>query len=422
MPPATLVPAVDRSAVPAAVATAIDRLVEAHPGLDDRLAADEGLVDALIAVVAASRSLTDLCVRDPEAIEQLAALDRRAPFDSGADIDAVKSWKQRELLRIAARDLLGRDDLTAVGSALSAMARDVLAAATRLAGAEDRLAVIGMGKLGGDELNYASDVDVVFVGRTATREAEAAARNAMELAGACFRVDADLRPEGRNGPLVRTLDAYTAYWDTWAQTWEFQALLKARPAAGDAELAERWLAVAQARGWQPPVGLDDPRAVRAMKARAEGEIARQQLSDREVKRGRGGIRDIEFAVQLLQLVHGRDDDTIRSPTTLVALEELGRAGYIDQSDADTFAAAYRFLRDVEHRLQLVEEQQVHAVPADEATRSRLARVMGYRDTPAGTAVQHFDEALRRHQSAARALHEQLFFRPLLDALVGRDTR
>ncbi|MCU1463108.1 MAG: (Glutamate--ammonia-ligase) adenylyltransferase [Acidimicrobiales bacterium] len=422
MPPATLVPAVERSAVPGTVATALDRLVDAHPGLGERLAADESLLDALVAVLAASRSLTDLCVRDAAAIEQLADLDRRASLDASAGRDELRSWKERELLRIAARDLVGRDDLTVVGAALSAMARDVLVAATRLAGAEGRLAVIAMGKLGGDELNYASDVDVMFVGRTATPDDEAAARKVMEVAGACFRVDADLRPEGRNGPLVRTPESYTAYWDAWAQTWEFQALLKARPAAGDARLGEQWLAAAEERVWQRPFRLDDLRAVRAMKARAEGEVARRQLSEREVKRGRGGIRDIEFAVQLLQLVHGREDDTIRSPTTLVALGELGRAGYIDQSDADAFADAYRFLRDVEHRLQLVDEQQVHAVPADDVARTRLARVMGYRDTPAGPALRHFDDALRHHQSAARAIHERLFFRPVLDALVGRDTR
>jgi glutamate-ammonia-ligase adenylyltransferase len=171
--------------------------------------------------------------------------------------------------------------------------------------------------------------------------------------------------------------------------------------------------------WQRPFRLDDLRAVRAMKARAEGEVARQRLTDREVKRGRGGIRDIEFAVQLLQLVHGRDDDALRSPTTLVALEELGSAGYIERDDATTLAEAYRFLRAVEHRLQMLDEQQTHSVPADEASRTRLARVMGFRDTPTASAVRHFDDELRRRQVTVRSIHERLFFRPLLDALVGR---
>ena len=419
MPPATLVPAVERSAVPGLVSVAIDRLMEAHAGLDDRLTADEALLAAVVAVVGASRSLTDLCVRDAGAIDQLADLDRVPALDGNADLEALRRWKQRELLRIAARDLLGRDDLGAVGAGLAAMARQVLAAATRLAGAETRLAVIGMGKLGGDELNYASDVDVVFVGHRADPADEAAARSVMQIAGACFRVDADLRPEGRNGPLVRTLESYEAYWDKWAQTWEFQALLKARAAAGDVPLASRWLSSAEQRVWRRPFRLDDLRAVRAMKARAEAEVARRRLSDREVKRGRGGIRDVEFAVQLLQLVHGRDDDTVRSPTTLTALSELGASGYVDQSDASALDTAYRFLRAVEHRLQLVDEQQTHEVPADQAARTRLARVMGYRDTPSGPAVRHFDDALRQEQVGVRSIHERLFFRPLLDALVGR---
>jgi glutamate-ammonia-ligase adenylyltransferase len=412
--PIALTDAVERSAAPAAVGVAVERLVETHSTLSERLEADTELRTAFVAVAGASRSLTDLCIRDARALEVLADLDTR-PARDGSDVEALARWKHLELLRIAARDLLGRDDLVAVGRALAALADDVLDAASAFAGVEG-LAVIGMGKLGGRELNYASDIDVIFVGDGETR-----ARQVMAIARNCFRVDADLRPEGRDGPLVRSLESYETYWDRWAQTWEFQALLKARPVGGEPRLGTAFVNAAQHRLWDRPFTADDVRSVRAMKARAEGELKRKGLIDREVKRGRGGIRDIEFAIQLLQLVHGRSDPHLRSPTTLDALAELERAGCVAADDADALADAYRFLRAVEHRLQLVDEQQVHAVPVDITARTRLARVMGYRDTPVASALEQLDRALRRHQATVRSIHERLFFRPLLETLAESTT-
>ena len=229
------------------------------------------------------------------------------PWRRGDDLVA---WKRRELLRIATRDLIGRDPLEAVGRALSDLADAVLRRVP--SSVAPTLAVIGMGKLGGRELNYASDIDLLFVG-------EGDARAVMDIARTCFRVDADLRPEGRSGPLTRSLDSYVAYWERWAQPWEFQALLKARPIGGAVELGDAFASEAAARVWRRPFGADDLRSLRDLKARAEEYIARQGLETTEVKRGRGGIRDIEFAVQLLQLVHGRADPALRSPTTLDAL-------------------------------------------------------------------------------------------------------
>ncbi|MGH9153928.1 MAG: bifunctional [glutamine synthetase] adenylyltransferase/[glutamine synthetase]-adenylyl-L-tyrosine phosphorylase, partial [Acidimicrobiales bacterium] len=403
--------AVERSAAPAAVAIAIDAMTEAHAGLRERLEADPALLRAVVAVTGASRFLTRLLISDPAALGVLADLDARPPVDAPT-VGRLAAWKQRELLRIAARDLIGADVLEQVGGNLAALADDVLAAAWRLAGpGAAGVAVIGMGKLGGRELNYASDVDVMFVG-------EGDARPVVEHARACFRVDADLRPEGRNGPLVRSLASYQAYWDRWASTWEFQALLKARAVAGDPALGEAFLGAAAERVWNRPFGADELREVRVMKARTEALLARRGLLDREVKRGRGGIRDVEFAVQLLQLVHGRTDEALRSPNTLVALLELAEAGYVDHDDADALADAYRFLRAVEHRLQLVEGQQVHAVPTDAGTRAHLARVLGQRDDATATALGRFDAALRRHQATVRSIHERLFFRPLLEAFTG----
>ena len=159
--------------------------------------------------------------------------------------------------------------------------------------------------------------------------------------------------------------------------------------------------------------------IRKLKARSEAIVVKRGLSERELKRGPGGIRDVEFAVQLLQLVHGRRDPSIRSRSTLVALGELAGSGYVDAEQASSLARAYRFLRTVEHRLQLVEEQQTHTVPAEPAAKERLARVLGFEDVPGATATGQFEEALRTCRNDVRSLHERLFFRPLLEAFAAQ---
>ena len=394
----------ERSADPVAAGLAVARLTERHPGAADRLHADTGLLSAIVAVGAASPHLSRLLTVDPAALDVLACLADR-PALGRADPAALARWKRLELLRIAARDLLGMDALEATGRALAQLADDVLADAIRLAGMDGAdLAVIGMGKLGGRELNYASDIDIMFVG-------EADARKPLAIARQAWKVDVDLRPEGRSGPLTRSLESYRTYWDRWAQTWEFQALIKARAVAGDRQLGEEFMQAATERVWTRPFGADDLRAVRSMKARTEVDVARKGLSARELKRGPGGIRDIEFAVQLLQLVHGRADSALRSPTTLIALSELATAGYVAAEDAQALELAYRFLRAAEHRLQLVEDQQVHALPTDAAGRTRLARVMGFRDDSSVDRHRYFEAELRRHQATVRSIHERLFFRP-----------
>src|SRR5439155_18582418 len=251
---------------------------------------------------------------------------------------------------------------------LAALAQVCLEGALEIVAPDLPFAVIGMGKLGGRELNYASDIDVLFVHDGDADAAERAARALLATMttpsedGIVFRTDANLRPEGRQGPLTRTIDSYATYYEGWARTWEFQALIKARPVAGDATLGARFLEVATPRVWPEMLDPDAIREIRAMKERAEEITERKGQADRELKRGRGGIRDIEFAVQLLQLVHGRADETVRSPTTLDALHALSSSGYIEHTDATQLDAAYRFLRTVEHRLQLYDEQQTHTIP------------------------------------------------------------
>lgn len=410
---------VERCADPDRVRAALDRLERAWPDLTERLSLDDaGVAARLVSVLAASRSLADLLEQDPRALDVLTAPGSQA----APEPDGIVEWKRRELLRVAALDLTGSATLAATTSAISAMAREVLVHAHATAvsdlGADGRLAIVGMGKLGGDELNYASDVDIVLVGDGDPVRLERAGRAVLDVAGRAFRVDADLRPEGRDGPLVRSLPSYEAYWERWAEPWERQALLRAVPAAGDDELGRAWAQAASVVLWGRPFSADDLRQVRALKARAEDEVRRRGVADREVKRGPGGIRDIEFAAQLLQLVHGRVDDELRSPNTTHALRSLGQGGYVDPDDAVLLLDSYELLRRVEHVLQLEAERQTHTLPEDRRQRRRVARVLGYRGAPEGGPTELFERDLARHRARVRSVHERVWFRPLLDSLSG----
>ena len=364
-----------------------------------------------LAVRRASRALARLLESDPEAPVVLDDLDRRELPPQ--DRPGLKRWQQRELLRIAARDLVGIDPLEAVTANLSALAADVLEVAVGLAQPDEPVAVIGMGKLGAIELNYSSDIDVMVVGGD-----PASARRILDVARDNFRVDAALRPEGRDGPLTRSLASYESYWARWASHWEFQALLKSRAIAGDRELGEAFDSSVALHLWSREFGSEALRELRDLKARSEALVERQGLTRREIKRGRGGIRDIEFAVQLLQLVHGGQDPGLRTRATLDALQALAEGGYVDPADSDTFGEAYRFLRQVEHHLQLVDLQQVHELPEAEGARLQLAVGLGYGET-ANAGLDRFDTDLARHRAAARAIHERLYFRPLLESFAGR---
>ena len=417
--PTELLNLADRSAAPAAVRVALARLSEAAPDALEAVAADAALAHSLISVLAASRSLTRLLEARPmDSLAVLAANSTRLAPNAATAEDLV-SWRNLEFLRIAARDLTGLDTLDEVGANLAALGRDVLQTSWQLTEDDDTtIAIIGMGKLGGNELNYSSDIDVLFVGEGPRKELDRRARAIMDIARRCFRVDANLRPEGRDGPLVRTVESYEAYWDRWAEPWEFQALLKARPVAGDIALGEHWLGAAQRWLWARPFDAEALRSLRAMKARTEAEVARKGLGNRELKRGPGGIRDIEFTVQLLQLVHGHLDPDLRGATTLTMLDEMASAGYIDDNDAEKMASSYRELRTVEHRLQLVDEQQIHTLPTDDASLDRLARVMGRRDEPRGTAAEQLERDLIHIQTTVRGIHERVYFRPLLEAFAA----
>ncbi len=353
----------------------------------------------------------------------------RATLTGAQAVRALRSTYRRCLLALAARDVVGAVAVEDVGGELADLAGATLTGALSVALAtlpEDaapcRLAIIGMGKAGGRELNYVSDVDVIFLAeplpggeddpalRTATKLASELMRVCAEVA---WPVDAGLRPEGGAGPLVRTLASHTAYYGRWAQTWEFQALLKARPMAGDLDLGAAYTAMTAPLVWSVGERKGFVEDVQAMRRRVESTL-KGDKADREVKLGRGGLRDVEFAVQLLQLVHGRTDETIRSGSTLTALEQLAAGGYVGREDARHLAEAYRWLRTVEHRLQLHRLRRTHLLPAadDEDGLRRVARAAGYRKDVLTT----FNRERAGYGREVRRLHEKLFYRPLLSAV------
>jgi glutamate-ammonia-ligase adenylyltransferase len=417
------------AADPATARVAVDRLIEGRPELAAEMAAAGLPARGFVALVDASRALSEAAIRDPALLAPLrneaSLLSEHQPeafleaSEGLQDASGLRSWKRAELTRIALRDLLGYADLRQVGRELSGLADAALSVALRLSAPPGSLAIIGMGKLGGEELNYASDVDVLFVHEGDTTDAVAAARrllaimNTQTADGIVFRTDADLRPEGRSGPLSRTVAAFGDYYRGRAGHWERQALIKSRFVTGNVHVANQFFNATLPQLWDGPLDPDALREIRAMKARSEA------LRAKELKRGPGGIRDVEFAVQLLQLVHGRSDTSVRSGNTIEAIDQLARGGYLDAADAEHLSTAYRYLRMVEHRLQLRDEQQVYALPEQEAGRTRLARVLGYRDRPDASALEQFDLTHKRHLASVRSIHERLFFRPLLDALAGR---
>lgn len=341
---------------------------------------------------------------------------------------------RNEVIALAIRDLCGIDDFEIVTERLSYIADAVIEAAMAVAWAsinpntpKSEIAVIAMGKTGGRELNYISDVDVIFVARPVNDapdfldEASKVASRIMQVCeqptseGIIWQVDPNLRPEGKAGALVRTLESYIGYFERWAETWEFQALLKARAMAGNFELGQSYVDAMQPFVWQAAARNNFVADVQAMRKRVIENIpAREQ--DRELKLGVGGLRDVEFAVQLLQLVHGRSDVMLRSSNTLQALEALATWGYVGREDAATLANAYKFERVLEHRIQMFQMRRTHLVPEEESDLRRIGRSMGMKNDPAQSLLS----TLTRHKVDARRLHEKLFYRPLLQAVVRLD--
>ena len=378
-------------------------------------------------------------------LSAVGAVDGFAAAGDAAARVRLRVAYRRAVAGIAAWDLAAPDPVQAV-DAVSAALADAASAAleaglaiarTAVAGDSSdarrdtsltRLAIIGMGKTGARELNYVSDVDVIYVAGTADEErlsesraidiATRLARETMQaLAGVeaeppLWEVDAALRPEGKQGALVRSLGSHVAYYDRWAKSWEFQALLKARAIAGDPELGEAYVNAVQPKVWSSAAREDFVGSVQRMRERVTEHIAPEDVPY-QLKLGPGGLRDIEFTVQLLQLVHGLTDPQIRTRGTLESLDALVAGGYIGRAEAGLFAHDYRVLRLIEHRLQLREMQRTHLVPRDEEALRVLGRATGLAETAGG--IRGVWEDVRRE---VRDLHTRLFYRPLLSAVAS----
>jgi [glutamine synthetase] adenylyltransferase / [glutamine synthetase]-adenylyl-L-tyrosine phosphorylase len=453
-----VVAALSRAPDPDLALQSMDRLREATgdgwPELSTALASDRGLRGRLTGVLGASAALGDHLVAHPadwqrlrtanfrgsRTLDEYTAMLVQAVEGGSRALAALRAEYRALLLEVAALDVANVVEAglpSAPYAEITALLSDVAVAALRCAlrvavdelsraGGEFPdptalpLAVIAMGKCGGRELNYVSDVDVVFVADdeaglpAATRLARAMMRVAS---GAFFEVDAALRPEGKAGALVRTLDGHLSYYRRWARTWEFQALLKARPVAGNADLGARYLAAVQPLVWTAAEREDFVSDVRSMRRRVEDHVP-AGVADRELKLGRGGLRDVEFAVQLLQMVHGRGDESLRVAPTVDALGALGARGYVGRADAAALIDSYRFLRGVEHRLQLRRLRRTHLFPAaDEGeVLHSLARSLALRSTGRRSAGDVLVAEFRRHSNRVRRLHEKLFYRPLLEAV------
>ncbi|MDQ4130178.1 MAG: hypothetical protein M3133_04185, partial [Actinomycetota bacterium] len=283
-----------------------------------------------------------------------------------------------------------------------------------------RMAIIGLGKLGGGELHYVSDLDVVLVHEPVQGAGEAEASSfAIEVAerllealsavtaeGAAFMVDAELRPEGRGGPLSRSLASYRAYYVRWSEAWEHQALLRARRVAGDPDLGRAFVSLAAEYAY--PEGFPPRRltAIRKMKARIERErVPRRADPARHLKLGPGGLSDIEWTVQLLQQQHGRRDARVRSPSTLTALDALQDVGLVESRDAQWLREGYRFLTSIRNRLYLLRQRDVDVLPTSAAVLERLGRSLAY----GRGGGQELEADFLRHTRRVRRVTTRLFY-------------
>jgi len=391
-------------------------MIEAAP----ELVLTSPALERACAIAGASRALSQAIARRP------GLLIGSAPEDS------VPLRRRASLATIAGDDLAGVIDMTVAttrfSDAIDHLVEDVQYRATAAIAAKYPLvadlpfAVIAMGKWGARELNYSSDIDLLFVHDRAGDDESASRTAALALAlaivgvlsargtdGPGLLVDTDLRPEGSIGPLSRSLDSYAKYYARWGEPWELQALLKARPVSGDPSLGDRFASMVETVIWEQGLDVDSLRSLRKLKEEAESGAR-----PNDIKRSRGGIRDVEFSIQLLQLVHGRFAPELRKPSTLEALQALTDLGFVGEEDRSRLDSAYRFWRDLEHRIQLWDLRQTHEIPDDPERREQLGRALGMGIDPARELEQRIGEV----RSIVRDVHERLYFRPILDALVG----
>ena len=359
---------------------------------------------------------------------------------------ALRRHKQREYLRIGARDLMPSVTMEETVRELTALADASLDAAYHFCRAEvetdygplnlpgtekpNRFVILGMGKLGGRELNFSSDVDVIFLhesdegesaggpkGKKTPREffAEIGKRIIQAMGqvtedGFVFRIDLRLRPLGANGPLVQSVSSAMLYYESWGQCWERAALIKARAVAGDKELGANFLKEIEPFIYRRYLDYTTVDELRHMKTRIENELLTGEEKERNIKLGYGGIREIEFFTQALQLVNGGYEPKLRNPSTLPALAELARHEFISPDVRDKLTEAYRFLRQAEHKAQIVQEAHAHSIPHGTDAEQAYARRLGYKRNGKLTERELFWRDYRRQTKIVRDIFDRLFYR------------
>ena len=435
------------------------------PDLEKQASAEQ--VRVLASIVSGSISMSELLLSHPDWIgtvlnpksligpRQKKGLEREIQSwlgsllierDYPVAFRKLREFKQREMLRVGARDLAGFGDLTENIREISNVADACLDVVNKICStqlkerfghpfhqdADNRweptdFCVLGLGKLGGQELNYSSDIDVMFLyseeghvfretpldakgagkGLTNhqffTRLAESIIAEVSRLTseGMLFRIDLRLRPEGNSGPIVRSMNGYENYYAQWGQTWERMMLIKARCVAGDIGLASEFLEMIQVFRYPRAMSERIVQEIGAMKRRIEIEVVKPGEIDRNVKLGRGGIREVEFIVQTLQLLNAGRIPFLQDSQTLSGLQKLVRYEILTEADAEALSRAYCFLRAVEHRLQMENDMQTHTIPTERKARDRLASLMGY------ASLAEFERAKQDHVSAVRTIYDSL---------------
>lgn len=443
-------------------------------------------LERLITICGSSRLLSNILSRDPQPFQYLfleRAIDKgkdlkafledlhlwtdlqtpRGAVDFSSMARTLRIYRNREFLRIGARDLLGLAPMVETTRELSELASACLDVAYRFCLAqlkkeygtpyytdldgtvrESEFVIIGMGKLGGEELNFSSDIDIIYIyssdkGETVGGQTiDNRLRSGVSLHafyvklsemitrliggitedGFVFRVDLNLRPEGKSGDLANSMRSAEIYYESWGQTWERGALIKARPVAGSLMLGEGFLKMLEPFIYRRYLDFSAIEEIKGMKERIDLSLLRKAPDTVDVKLGVGGIREIEFFIQALQLINGGKDRFIRERNTLKAIGLLEAQGYIEAGDAHVLRDAYIFLRNLEHRIQIVDGRQTHAIPASPEGLERLARMMGFKDRPEGKGRDAFWEGYLRHTQGVHNIYEALFYKPSKEIIEG----
>lgn len=436
----------------------LDRFVSAvrNPlSLGSLFERDREALPVLLQIFSTSQHLSELLILDTGGYDLLRMTDGQpverqtlvdeitsevaALSDDHAAMAALRRFKRRETLRICYGDIIRSQRLQIVTQQISFLADAIVEAAIRYArkrleekrgqpmrpdGKPARFVAIGMGKLGGVELNYSSDIDLVFLydvdgktnGAHPTTNREFFDRLAREVVklltepttlGYAYRVDLRLRPEGEQGPVIHNLEAAMRYYDVQGRTWERQAYVKARAVGGDLDLGREFLEYLEPWIYRRYLGLADITGIKALKRRIEKRTTREGDEARNVKTGHGGIRDIEFVIQFLQLLNGGDLPDLRCGNTLEAIAELENCGCLTHQERSILEENYDFLRKIEHRLQIMFDLQTHRLPEQPNELRKLAIRLGYTNTPQKSALAAFEHDYQMKTALNRKILDHL---------------